>query len=183
VSINTIFLDMDDVLADFIRGALEIHGITREEFIAQHDGSWSIVSTLGLSEEEFWLPIIEAGQSFWQELKLTKHATELMQWVTDQKLDYYILTSPVSTPQCYAGKYLWLQEFLGPAFNCYVPTVHKHLLAKPGTLLIDDSPSICRTFRDGGGFAIQYPTRYNSLSWFSCQPVKFVSHIVDSYTE
>lgn len=171
----TIFLDLDDVLADFVGSALAIHGRTWQELErARIPGTWSIVEPLQLSTEEFWRPITEAGAEFWQSLPLKEGAGQLTSFLEYYKLDWYVLTSPSMCPSSYVGKLNWCRQMFGYRFDRLIPTRHKHLLAKEGTILIDDNSNNVYKFVESGGSAIIYPTNGNCLFELSDRPIKYV---------
>jgi hypothetical protein len=60
------------------------------------------------------------------------------------------------------GKVHWLQQFFDPRFRRYMLGSHKHLMAKPGVVLIDDSDAKCEKFIEAGGGAILFPQPWNS---------------------
>lgn len=76
----------------------------------------------------------------------------------------HFLTSPTLSPDCLAGKLEWIQRcapkwmqrqfLIGPS---------KHLCAKPGVLLIDDSDKNVAAFQEQGGSSLLVPRPWNSL--------------------
>jgi len=165
-----ILLDCHEVLADFTGAALKIHGYSRKEFEALPSyipGAWDLVRQLGLSDEDFWYPINRAGEGFWRDLLMLPEAPYLIHWLDTQRLslieEWYIVSSPSQHTSSYAGIRAWVQEHLGMDWNRLVLTNHKHLLANPDTILIDDSESNTAQFERAGGNAILYPAWCNHL--------------------
>lgn len=59
-----IYLDMDGVLCDFVGAACKLHG--RDPATVTH---WNFFKDWGMTAEEFWRPIHEAGEDFWANLE------------------------------------------------------------------------------------------------------------------
>lgn len=74
-----------------------------------------------------------------------------------------IATVPTKSADCLAGKHDWIMRHL-PLWcqRQYNITPRKHKLARPGTLLIDDSDSNCEKFESNDGEAIICPRPWNS---------------------
>lgn len=174
---TTLLVDMDEVLADFVGGACRVHGWTRDGLEAVWPpGRWSIVEPMGLAEVEFWRPINAAGETFWTDLDQTPDASR----VVDLLLrccgcDWFVVSSPSFSPSSYSGKVRWLKQFLGDGWCRLVLTNHKHLLARPDTVLIDDSEENIARFRQAGGGGIIYPSRHNFLHYLAADPVGYVA--------
>lgn len=66
-----VLIDLDGVLADFIKGACLLHGKElgkiNEELIK--NGDWDICKTMEISFSQFWKKITESGSDFWQTLE------------------------------------------------------------------------------------------------------------------
>lgn len=173
-----ILLDLDEVLADFVGGALAVHGWTRERLeTVWAPGTWSIVEPMGLSLEEFWAPINAAGESFWVGLTPLRWAHDLLRLITEITDDWFIVSSPSQCVGAYSGKARWVQQFLGDGFDRLVITNHKHLLAKPGVILIDDREESVRKFIAVGGDGLTFPSRHNYLYQYANDPVSYLSHL------
>ena len=181
-----IFLDMDEVLVDFIGGACQIHGITKEEmYLKQPLGEWDITKALRLSQDAFWNPINQAGVDFWLNLQPTPWCDELRNLVFD--LEYrvvalHILSSPSFCPTCYDGKTRWLKQKFGYRFTNFVITPHKWLFAGPGRILIDDRAKNCGEFDRAGGKSILFPHRGNYLHHLAHDPVSYVKEELSKCT-
>ena len=70
-------------------------------------------------------------------------------------------TALAQPPSACAGKLLWLQEHVGVNCRDFVLTPQKHLLAAPGTVLIDDDLGNCQRFTEHGGAALAFPQHWN----------------------
>ena len=138
-NISYIFLDLDEVLADFVGSALKIHGISREELETHREpGRWDITKPLGLSDDEFWEPIHAAGSGFWSGLDPLPWADELVGLVEETGVPWHVVTSPSRCPTCYDGKVRWLKDFFGADFDRFIISPHKEIYAGPGRVILDD---------------------------------------------
>ncbi len=145
---RVIYLDMDQVLADFEHGAYRVHNTTHEEVVKQgrKPGDWSLEPWLGGSQNKFWEPIHKAGKKFWLGLPPLPWIRQLISLVRYYSMEWYVLTSPSICHTSYVGKLMWGSLYDIPTDKIII-TKHKHLLAKPGALLIDDrKKSVDRVF-------------------------------------
>lgn len=147
----TIFVDLDDVLADFKGAAMALHG--KPDHKPAPNDPWDLASVLGISAAQFWQPINELGAEFWAELKPLPWCFRLLDLVSDYTPSWYILTSPSFCPSSYVGKIRWMREHIHGRFNSFIITGHKHLLATPNSILVDDRLENCEKFVDAGGMA------------------------------
>lgn len=170
-----IFLDLDEVLVDFVGGALAVHGWTREQLHeAWTPGVWDMTVPMGLTEEEFWRPIHAAGETFWTGLQPLPWAEEVLALVRRYADDWTIATAPSLCPTSRLGKERWLRSYFGPAFDRYVITTEKHRLAGPGRILIDDREETCRKWSLAGGIGQVFPAHQNSLHQHKHDPVPVI---------
>lgn len=171
-----ILLDMDEVLVDFVGGALQVHGWTHERLEAVWPmGTWSIVEPMGLTRKEFWAPIQEAGESFWVDLKPLPWISAVLDWADIQSgfRNWFIVTCP-GCDAAWAGKACWLKNYFGASFDRFVPTLRKDVLAHGGSLLVDDKVSDVVEFARAGGSGIVFPSRRNQLYHLACDPVSYL---------
>lgn len=170
-----VLLDIDEVIADFVGGALKVHGWTRAELEAVWEpGTWSIVEPMGLTKETFWAPILKAGPDFWEELDVLPWAAELIATVVSKTKDWWLVTSPGrGGAAAHIGKEAWIKQRFGD-FKRFVVTRHKELSAKPGVVLIDDNAATVQKFVDAGGHGIVFPSRHNYLWPYADNAIAFV---------
>ena len=75
------------------------------------------------------------------------------------------MTTPVEDPESLAGKLEWIHKYFPEWMHRqYLMGPQKHLLAGPGSLLIDDSEENVEKFRQHDGQAILVPRPWNSLN-------------------
>lgn len=170
-----IYMDMDEVFSDFVGAAARVHGFTPEEVRESYYRlkSWDMTTVLTellgrpVSHTEFWRPIHDLGESFWVRLDPLPWFHELTTVLEESRLEWHLLSSPAWGVASYTGKVRWIHNHFGTRFNNFLLTPHKHLLAKPGTVLVDDRPDNITNFtfqvRNGkqystGGQGVLFPT-------------------------
>lgn len=165
-----VYVDIDGVAADFVGAALAVHD-------APHmldrwpGGEWNIAQVLGMSDRSFWAAIDQAGHPFWAGLALHDELMSALFWhltmartATGDAFDWYFLSQPSRDPGSASGKLAWMQELYGREFcNYFLAGGPKHLLARPGACLIDDSDANVDQFRAAGGEAVLVPRPWNSM--------------------
>lgn len=185
--INTIVLDLDEVLADFVGEACRWWGVDPDA-VLQHwvPETFDIVGPLGaalgrgpdsadpFTPEEFWRKL--NCVQFWAELPQLPwfDGVVTMMHRTVGWNRVHIYTSPTRCTTCHVGKIQWLRARFGDGFDRFAITPHKELAAKPGVLLIDDREETCRKFIAAGGDAVLFPRHHNGNHWFKADPVEFL---------
>jgi len=158
------FCDMDGVLCDLTGPALRVHG--REELAAAWPrGTYLLSEALQVSEAELWGPIDACGTSFWAELPRLPWAEGLI-GILHRLGEVVIASSPTRSHYSAAGKMLWLERHFGGSVAGpmnFMLGARKELLARPGTVLIDDSDQNVDRFKAAGGNAILVPQPWNRL--------------------
>lgn len=160
-------LGMDGVLADFMRGALDLHG--KHDFKEEGCVSYSMAGYCGVSEHAFWQritssnPTAGGGYRFWQtlpEYAYTKALLYLAQCRKGSAIATSCGTGGAYTHGAQAGKLLWLKE----RFACDLPVFFgqdKTLLAQHDAVLIDDLPKNVTAFVLAGGRALLVDRPWN----------------------
>lgn len=170
-----IFLDMDGVICDFVGSAARLHCRQADELVSEWPaGVFDICHVLGVSATQFWSRVDRAGEAFWTYLNDYPWTSQLIELVQGHDEGFVISTSPSRSHHSSAGKVRWLQMKFGMPFRSYMLGEQKHLLAKPGAVLIDDNEASVLKFRDHGGEAILFPQPWNSLGRVD-DPVGYVS--------
>jgi hypothetical protein len=154
-----IYLDMDDVVADWHRAAQDFLGMRWEK-----DGR--------PIPREDWNRV-KQNSRFYRNLPLKPGAVELVQYcrgavAAGRADDLFFLTAlpnDCSVPYAASDKVWWAHEhfpditvFLGPFSH------DKQRHCRPGDILIDDRTSNCEEWIQAGGHAHIYRT------WEACQP-------------
>ena len=164
--LETIYLDLDGVLANFLESAIKLHGISLAEYRKNYAGSYDTLE-LAIGKDNFWKKIHSQGAKWWAELETFDYSLSLWQYC--QKIaNTYVLTSPANSAECYAGKYEWCKKNLG----C-LPIIckDKYLLANSNALLVDDSSHKIDKFKSHGGQTILWPNvllerNFDGLAYF-----------------
>jgi 5'(3')-deoxyribonucleotidase len=142
---NTCYLDLDGVLADFTTSALAVHN----QHIPYNELDWNFFKKLNLTEEEFWKPL---GYDFWFNLQPTNEAFNIVRVVRNwfKRSNIVILTSPCDTKGCIEGKLDWVQKWF-PEYRrqCFVGG-NKYLVGHKNALLIDDSDNNIDKYKEVG---------------------------------
>lgn len=172
------FIDLDGVVADFFTDAVDVacrywgasfrrggDPAAMEKLDPQikrnwPPGEWDIAHVLGLTISEFWEAINDQA-NFWESLNKYEWADSIIAAVVSLGMEPHFLSSPSRSPASHSGKREWVSEhFSGIPLTL---TNHKHLLAGPDRLLIDDGDKNCERFEEAGGVAILFPRPWNSL--------------------
>lgn len=167
------FVDMDEVLADFVGGVARLYGISPEDLEKRRvQGKWEIYEALETTGTECWNKIRKARR-FWRGLECISEGFELLRNLDTMRLNWRILSSPDEEVDCYAEKYEWIKLYLGDCHKL-IATPDKHLLAKPNAILIDDREVNCQRFVEHGGRSILWPSIGNRLYPMRSEPVEHV---------
>lgn len=169
--IDTILLDIDGVSNQFHKHVFDHLGIhyPDDSFYPTECG-WDIVSAANrlagferFTPNSFWRSIT---REMWATAPVSEEFDFLLEWssATVGKGHVHFLSSPTLDADCVAGKLEWIQGRT-PSWmhRQYMIGCTKHLCAKPGALLIDDSDNKVTAFREHGGHAILVPRPWNSL--------------------
>lgn len=164
--ITAIYLDVDEVLVDWVSPALRVLGFDPAEVHARWDAMdprpWNLFDVLQYDERLAWTLIDECGPEFWAALPSFAWFAELLA-ACREVAPVTLLTSPSRHPNSYAGKALWMRRTFGEDFHDYAFTRVKHRFAHAGAVLMDDSPKNCKAFVQAGGRAVLFPGVGNSL--------------------
>ena len=175
--INTIYLDYDDVLVDFFVAALDklgYGGISPSVIkCLEQRRVWSMPEMLDIDTARFWEELEASGEEFWESLPTLPWGRSLYAYLLEgihaeskipMKHRVTILSTPHPPIGCYVGKIRSIRKFLRESESRdFILTTDKWRLARPDTLLIDDSEENCLKFREAGGHAILFPHHTNSL--------------------
>ena len=156
-----IFIDMDGVLVDFVRGAVSTFGKEYDDLMTGWvPGVYNIEEIIGISKTQFFKKIDASGEDFWANLPPYPYAREFYEHCAAMA-PTYILTAPTLHPTSFAGKICWLHNWFGTGFRDYVFTPKKEMCARDTHILIDDHVPNVEKFKEHGGHAILWPTWFN----------------------
>lgn len=157
------FVDMDGVLADFIGGVEREFGREPGSLKASRTYDLHVPLNLSYGALSNRLRTATEANQFWLGLHPTPWAHELVKRF-DFRSNAFILTSPwAGDYQCYAQKVEWCARYFDIGSDRVIPFPHKHLLAAPGRVLIDDLPGHCNDWCRAGGKAVLFPCQHNAL--------------------
>lgn len=171
-----IFLDMDGVVADFVKAACAAHGRTTDDV-----SHWDFFTKWGINEDQFWEPVNAGGREFWANLEPFPWFDELVGMVKSADPDFFILTKPSRQASCLAGKLDWIHRHFGKRFRNYIFTPNKSPLAAPGRLLIDDSDENVDGFLRHGGAAYLFPQPWNRNDRFASERILGLWRVLDDF--
>jgi 5'(3')-deoxyribonucleotidase len=163
--ITSIYLDLDGVCADFHGGASRLAGVPSittpaHRLAADMQTTYQMEDALG---KDIWVRIRDVGAPFWEQLDPTPWLNDMMRLFTPG-ISIYVCSSPGGSiaSGSVPGKIAWCKRYLPsiPQRNL-IFTGHKHLLAQPDRLLIDDSDEMVDAWRAAGGNAFQVPHPWN----------------------
>lgn len=155
----TLFFDLDGVLADFVGGALRVHGAE----LARESVTWGFplqIGFTGVDDPRFWAPF---GFDYWSNLEPYADGFALLAaarfMLGVERIG--LLTSPCDTAGCVDGKRKWVARHLPDYRRRLFVGSAKELFAGPTKILIDDHDPNCSKFTAAGGHAITPPRPWN----------------------
>lgn len=168
-----IFLDMDGVIADFSKAALESFGCLH--LIDQFTFGVEADTLLGLTRSEFWRILYEHHPDFWHHVPPYSWTSYLYEELC-KIAPVTIISKPDLNPASLDGKLNWLQRQLKISpFEDYIFTRKKHLVARPGYVLIDDNIDTAKLWKENDGTALIFPQPWNSPTLGLYDPQKAVA--------
>ncbi len=183
-----IYLDMDDVLVDFMCSAMRHMGLT-DYTIAdyEHDIGRDIYTAYArktgiLYPANVWWEHFK--REFWANMQPMECCSDLINLCADAvgRDNVALMTSPTKCGDCLAGKLDWIHRTL-PSWlhRQYIMTPRKHLCATPDSLLIDDAEENIEPFHQAGGQAIAFPRPWNRHREFTLNPFPVVKRLLEFY--
>lgn len=157
---NTIYIDMDGVVADFDRAVAERLRPSPEDLAyAQEHNRWP---------KSVWQEIIKDSH-FYRDLPKMPQADRMIstarRFRDELGWKLYMLTAipkDNDIPDCIQDKILWMNQYypdIPVRFGPYSQDKQNH--AKPGDILVDDKPSNIEQWRSRGGIGIQVTKDYD----------------------
>lgn len=180
MKIETIFCDLDGVLADFHSAALLAHG--REVLSTK---AWpkgvDLKDVLGLKYETaedkttFWKPINQL-EFFWEELSSFPWVGQLLEELESRvgNKNVIICTSASEDPKSNSGKAQWLLDRGIRKGLIQINRTEKNHLSGPGKLLIDDWSINMGPWVEKGGDVILFPQPWNVNHAHAEDPMTYV---------
>ena len=188
--INTVFLDVDDVLADFMKGLHKALHIPYDyKNYPYKKGDWNILGYQIKSDDNSLVTFDQCNDcctiSFWQHLEEMHDGRNILAAI-EYKLvprQIYLLTTPMPNLESASGKMIWVHDHLPNYLKRTIITqAPKHLLARPDTLLIDDKNENVDDFRKAGGKALLVPRPWNRAHLQADRTVEVVREFLERIT-
>ena len=186
--IKTVFLDLDDVLADFMKGLHKALNISYDySNYPYRKGDWDILGhQIMLNGELVTFEQCNAccNTIFWIDLGWTCDGHEILRAILDifDANQIYLLTAPMPNLETASGKMMWVHENLPVCLkNTIITQAPKHLLARPDTLLIDDKDQNIDEFREAGGQGILVPRPWNELHGWAGETLQVIKNSLEEF--
>lgn len=175
-----IFLDLDQVLVDFVTGvcrAIDFPYSGVKDW--QDHWPYNFFKHVGTTREE---ADKLCTTDLWANLPWTEDGQEIYQAVLEQfhRCEIAVLTKPMRNPESYTGKILWARKNIPELADRMVPTEIPKSYFACGfeTLLIDDCDDNIEEFIRDGGAGILVPRPWNK-SYRLCKEGKSASHVAE----
>lgn len=164
-----VLVDIDGVVADFVAGAMKLHGKPYPYGDPANRGEhgWNIEKLWDIPPHVFWSPM---EFDFWADLDPTPEADAIIKILMDEfgLSNLCFLTSPISASGCVEGKRAWVGRHFSDipilfSVRSHAPesTPPKQFLASDESLLIDDYTVNVENFWNAGGEAFLFPRPWN----------------------
>ena len=149
--LNCVWIDLDNVLADFNKSARLLFGMESEEYEEKY------------GTKEFWKKLNQ-DKEFYLNLDMMPDADELYNAV--QHFHPIILTGiPANMDRCSNQKTRWVRYKFGQnqrVICCFAR--EKSTFCIPGDILIDDRPKFKESWEEAGGTFITHTSAAKSIS-------------------
>ena len=153
-----IAVDLDGVVSFWIKSGCEIFNIDMEDEDIRKklkETRGKLEDVMGISDDEVWEKVDEAGVKFWSDMELLPWAKRLWEEMGKKSDMVCFLSSPSNNPICAQGKLEWIKKHFDT--KNFIITPKKEFCATPQTLLIDDYKKKIKKFEDAGGYGFLWP--------------------------
>lgn len=154
--LNTVFLDVDGVLADWDTAVNRWYGIERlpsTQWDIDYEGDFNMTG------REFWNGLTE---QFWRTIPLYPWAKKLVKEL--EKKHNVVFLSAVGMPQAAAGRLIWIKKHFNSLYfdKRYLVGPAKQYCARGNAILVDDKDDNVEKFVAAGGHGLIFPQSWNS---------------------
>lgn len=179
MKITRIHLDVDGVLADWTGAVCRLFGRDPDQVHADWPADvWDLSIVLGISRNEMWRAVDDAGSDLWAGLEAYPWADEL--WaLCNECAPTTLLTSDSKHSSSARGKHEWIKGRFGRDFSSYLIGPDKPAAAHPGSLLIDDRPSGLLAYGAAGGRTLLFPAPWNEAMEHASNPLPYVRRLLE----
>lgn len=156
---DRIFLDLDDVLVDFVGSAYKLLvGNYKDTSIDDYTVFLDFLNKNRSYREKAFERIARGGPSWWTNLPKLPWADELISVCKKSCNNVYILTDPGPIAEAATGKWQWA---IDNGLERHILLVrNKSLLATPNSVLIDDRNRYIVPWIECGGMGIRMKRRW-----------------------
>jgi len=154
---------MDGVLCDWHASCAALLGLKFPQDLDA--GDYRIEHTFGVSVDRLRELCLDQQVRFWVDMPWTPFGRQLFELMKRLKRLGHVVgicTDASWTPYAPQGKHEWLHRHGFKDMGPRVLTREKWLLARPDTVLVDDSEDQVAMFRAHGGGAVLVPRLWNS---------------------
>lgn len=153
-----IFLDLDGVVTNWVKGATEaLHLRIDDPKVRSQIKKGKRIEDFVGGTDNMWRMIENYGEDWWVDLETFPWSMKLFEELRRRAGLFSILTSPSRNPICASGKMKWMKKHFGEDFKDFLIGSVKHLCACPNSLLINDDRNNVLKFRQHGGYAFRWP--------------------------
>lgn len=163
-----ILLDIDGVLANFVKGACDFLGVNDPYREGRDDvlGKWDLLEHIGMTPAEknqFWQDINR--EDFWANLELLPEAIHIVKLCEEYVGTHNVclLSSPGHMEYAMPGKLKWINRHFPQFGKRFLFGSEKQFCANPHHILVDDYEKNVSAFRNHRGDAFLVPRPWNHL--------------------
>lgn len=158
---DIVFLDLDGVLIDFNKRALEFHSKIIDWELPENRGIYKMEKIMGITIDEFWEPLNTFR--FWENMEWTEDGKEILSLCESYcgHDNICLLTSPSAQPESSYGKVKWIKKHMPQYKRRFFIGCPKAFCARPNAHLIDDKMSNVVSFIKNGGQGLLLPRPWN----------------------
>jgi 5'(3')-deoxyribonucleotidase len=156
---KVLFLDLDGVLIDFQKRALEFHNASIDWDAPENKGQFAMDKILGISMNAFWEPLNTF--EFWEEMDWMPDGKEILDICEHYCDNICLLTSPSAKPESSYGKTKWIRQELPRYKRKFLIGCSKEFCARPNAHLVDDRTENVASFTKAGGHGFLLPRPWN----------------------
>lgn len=159
---NRAFCDVDGLLTRFAQAALAAHGILDVELT--QITRWDFPMDFGFADtwgKDFWEPF---DADFWAGLPWHEEGKALLAGLEEAfgSDSTFLVSTAVDFPDgCETGKRRWIRDNAPTYLHRHAFTPSKHMMAYPGSVLLDDKNENVDAFVAARGGAVLVPRPWN----------------------
>jgi len=180
--IKTVFLDVDGVMVNFVKGVCNAFG---KRYTCSNRG-WPTDYAFWNEWPDITFKIVNAAcnTKWWSQLEWVEDGHDILRAVTEKfnPEQIYLVTQPMPNVESATGKWLWVKHNLPEYYSRMITTptgVPKSLLARSDALLIDDKDENIDEFIAAGGRGLLVPRPWNRAHFCADRTVQVVKDFLE----